>query len=547
MRDNDEASGLPSMMSGGSMKEIRNCAWCGMEQRCLNSSAAELKSGGQCLGCDGRFDSGLKLDDCSICGGRCTGVLVSPDNPNCGCLRCKGVVDACGVCDGNNSTCLHFPSFTQQELSGIALALSGNILISASLNLQKYAHNKNQLESGGTRPYVELPLWWGGMVLMTLGETGNFLAYAYAPATLVAPLGAISVICNSILAHYVLREKLTSRNLLGVAFAIIGAVLIVVYAPSSDKQLTMDVLKQYMSEWGFLVFVACIAVSLAALFLLRESVKRRYVVVYVLICSLTGSLTVMCVKGVSTALMLTFQGSNQFTSLLPWLLVMATVSTLLIQLRYLNLAMIHFGASEVVPVYYVLFTLSSIGGGMVLYKEFHQHCPPHNAGCHFTLIFLLGVAITFAGVYLIAFNNGSSAGVRHVGGKGPHMVVIPDSRRSIIVDGHVETEGLLTGAASLALVSLDEVACEPASPGDCQWGIAGPALKPQVAADRLGLDTSSPARMAGASALALGVRTRSKSPNSPVNGLCSTEMRRLGGGGFGAPVDYSQGETDDDA
>jgi len=40
----------------------------------------------------------------------------------------------------------------------------------------------------------------------------------------------------------------------------------------------------------------------------------------------------------------------------------------------LNLAMMHFGASEVVPVYYVLFTLGSVLGGMVLYKEYHQVC-----------------------------------------------------------------------------------------------------------------------------------------------------------------------------
>lgn len=39
------------------------------------------------------------------------------------------------------------------------------------------------------------------MIMMALGETGNFLAYAYAPATVVAPLGAVSVISNSLLAR----------------------------------------------------------------------------------------------------------------------------------------------------------------------------------------------------------------------------------------------------------------------------------------------------------------------------------------------------------
>ena len=60
---------------------------------------------------------------------------------------------------------------------------------------------------------------------------------------------------------------------------------------------------------------------------------------------------------------------------LPWVLVATLLGTGIVQIRILNLAMINFGASEVVPVYYVLFTFCSIVGGMVLYKEYHQHCP----------------------------------------------------------------------------------------------------------------------------------------------------------------------------
>lgn len=271
--------------------------------------------------------------------------------------------------------------------------------------MQKYAHNKNQAESGGTRPYIEMPLWWFSMGLMTFGETGNFLAYAYAPATVVAPLGAVSVISNCVLAGYVLKEEINGRNILGVALAVVGAVLIVCYAPSSEQDLTITLLEEYMSEPGFIVFVLFIMAALAALFSLPESYKKRYVVVYVLICSLTGCLTVMCVKGASTALILTFQGKNQFDHLMPFVLVIAMVGTLLVQVKYLNLAMINFGASEVVPIYYVLFTLASIIGGIVLYKEFEQHCPADNPDCHYTLLFLLGCVITFTGVYLIAFNT----------------------------------------------------------------------------------------------------------------------------------------------
>lgn len=174
----------------------------------------------------------------------------------------------------------------------------------------------------------------------------------------------------------------------------VGAVFIVVYAPDSQKQLTMELLEHYMMEPIFLVFIVCILLAITGLFLLDDHYKKRYVIFYILICSLCGSLTVMCVKGVSTALVLTITGEGHpFESLLPWLMLLTLLGTTIVQIRILNLAMIHFGASEVVPVYYVLFTFCSVVGGMVLYKEYHNFSP----------LFLVGIIITFTGVFLITF------------------------------------------------------------------------------------------------------------------------------------------------
>ena len=47
--------------------------------------------------------------------------------------------------------------------------------------------------SGGYS-YLSKPLWWAGMMTMIVGEIANFAAYAFAPAILVTPLGALSII-----------------------------------------------------------------------------------------------------------------------------------------------------------------------------------------------------------------------------------------------------------------------------------------------------------------------------------------------------------------
>lgn len=47
---------------------------------------------------------------------------------------------------------------------------------------------------------------------MGIGEAANFAAYAFAPASMVTPLGALSVLVAAILSSKFLNEKL---NLLG--------------------------------------------------------------------------------------------------------------------------------------------------------------------------------------------------------------------------------------------------------------------------------------------------------------------------------------------
>ncbi|XP_052362549.1 NIPA-like protein 2 [Oncorhynchus keta] len=78
-------------------------------------------------------------------------------------------------------------------LLGIIISICGNFLISISLNIQKYAHMR-QSQLGDSRPYYTSVLWWSGVGLMGLGELGNFAAYGFAPASLIAPLGCVSVI-----------------------------------------------------------------------------------------------------------------------------------------------------------------------------------------------------------------------------------------------------------------------------------------------------------------------------------------------------------------
>lgn len=51
---------------------------------------------------------------------------------------------------------------------------------------------------------------------------GNFAAYGFAPATLVAPLGAVSVVANAIYATLMLAEEFRARDVSGTLLVILG-------------------------------------------------------------------------------------------------------------------------------------------------------------------------------------------------------------------------------------------------------------------------------------------------------------------------------------
>lgn len=85
-----------------------------------------------------------------------------------------------------------------------------------------------------------------------IGEICNFAAYAFAPAILVTPLGALSVLIGAVLGSYFLKEDLGILGKLGSAICLIGAVVIVLHAPPDEEIETTDQILHYAVQPGML-------------------------------------------------------------------------------------------------------------------------------------------------------------------------------------------------------------------------------------------------------------------------------------------------------
>ena len=119
------------------------------------------------------------------------------------------------------------------------------------------------------------------------------------------------------------------------------------------------------------------------------------ILVYLGICSVIGSLTVVGCKGLSIAIKLTLTGHSQLYSPLAWFFVIAVIACITVQMNYLNKSLDIFNTSLVTPIYYVMFTTLTIISSAILFKEWEQLTTKNIVGS------LCGFATIVCGVFLL--------------------------------------------------------------------------------------------------------------------------------------------------
>ncbi|KAL5508027.1 hypothetical protein ACEPAH_5645 [Sanghuangporus vaninii] len=252
--------------------------------------------------------------------------------------------------------------------------------------------------------YLKSKLWWLGLILMAIGEMGNFISYGFAPASVVAPLGTFALIANCFFAPLMLKERFRKRDLLGMLLAILGAITVVLSASSSDRRLDPDALIHAITQRPFLVLAAIYAGGAAFLVSLSsQRLGQEHVWVDVGACALFGGFTVLSTKAFSS--LLAREWIALFKEWITYPVLAVLIGTGIGQIRYLNRALMKFDSKVVIPAQFVLFNISAIVGSAVLYGDFRS------ATLHQMVTFLYGCGATFAGVFMLTWSsNGEGTG-----------------------------------------------------------------------------------------------------------------------------------------
>ncbi|XP_065870453.1 probable magnesium transporter NIPA4 isoform X1 [Euphorbia lathyris] len=273
-----------------------------------------------------------------------------------------------------------YKGMSSDNIKGLVLALSSSIFIGASFIVKKKGLKKagaSGLRAGsGGYSYLYEPLWWGGMITMIVGEIANFAAYAFAPAILVTPLGALSIIISAVLAHIILNEKLHIFGILGCALCVVGSTTIVLHAPHERDIESVAQVWDLATEPAFMFYAALVITAVFVLiFHYIPDYGQTHIMVYIGVCSLVGSLSVMSVKALGIALKLTLSGMNQMIYPQTWAFTLIVITCVLTQMNYLNKALDTFNTAVVSPIYYVMFTSFTIVASVIMFKDWDRQSP----------------------------------------------------------------------------------------------------------------------------------------------------------------------------
>uniref|UniRef100_UPI00358DFA69 magnesium transporter NIPA2-like n=1 Tax=Myxine glutinosa TaxID=7769 RepID=UPI00358DFA69 len=261
---------------------------------------------------------------------------------------------------------------------GLSLAVSSSLFIGGSYILKKKGllklarHGSTRAGQGG-HAYLKEWLWWAGLLTMGAGEGANFAAYTFVPATLVTPLGALSVLVSAVLSSFCLDEKLNLYGKLGCTLCLLGSTVMVIHAPQEDEVSSLNEMAQKLKDPVFVVFATFVVIAcLILIVVVAPRHGQTNLLVYITICSVIGALSVSSVKGLGIAIKELLGGKPALRNPLTWILLCSLVACVGTQINYLNKALDIFNTSVVTPIYYVFFTTSVMVCSAILFKEWYH-------------------------------------------------------------------------------------------------------------------------------------------------------------------------------
>lgn len=326
------------------------------------------------------------------------------------------------------------------------------------------AHSSTSVEGKSSgrdayrRPYYLQPLWIMGLACVVVGAIADFSALGFTSQMIVAPLGGITLVSNIFFAPYFSGEQLTKTDIYATVTIICGSALSVAFGSHETQEYTFEELFDFYKEPRFFFYALfvwwVVSIVYKQIQVIEEAMDRaKYAPLedmdpkktlvdrlaelpwgrrlllqmtrfgYASIAGTTGGQSVLFAKGLA---IIVHEGDvNAFIKVPSYLLLGGMLTTICLQIKWLNNGLELFDALYVVPVFQAFWIGFGVISGMIVYRE--------SQGLTWTqlCIFGIGLFITLTGVVSLSQRSTESFN---------RYAHLKDSRRNDFDDEHEAEE-----------------------------------------------------------------------------------------------------------
>jgi len=260
----------------------------------------------------------------------------------------------------------------------------------------------------------------------------DFAALAFGPQSVIAPLGALTMVANAVVAPMMHGEKLHTHVVKATAVILVGCATTVASASRSNDICDVDALFALYSTPRFMVYVLFLLIIVLGvlLFISRaeklkkgfgedsktyQKVFKFHRISYAGLSGTFGSQSVLFARSVSELVVSTARGGRNFL-LYPgtYFVVFMLVFCIVLQLFFLNKGLSRFESLYNVPVFTSTWIVGTVLGGGVFYGEFSQFSVTQ------AILFPFGIILCVGGVLFLSFGSGDESG--HISSINPQRL-----------------------------------------------------------------------------------------------------------------------------
>ncbi|KAG0485670.1 hypothetical protein HPP92_009749 [Vanilla planifolia] len=308
-----------------------------------------------------------------------------------------------------------------QWVVGAIINIVGSITINFGTNLVKLGHEQRErlstLSSDGSnsklflKPITNFQTWRVGILLFAVGNSLNFISFAYAAQSLLAALGSIQFVSNIAFAYFVLSKMVTIKVMVATTFIVSGNIFLVSFGNHQSPVFMPEQLAEKYSNLVFLLY----CLSLMVVVIVNHCIYRKgeaYISLsghdfssywrmllpfsYAIVSGAVGSCSVLFAKSLSNMLRLTMSSNYHLHSWFTYSMVLLFFSTAGFWMARLNEGLSLFDGILIVPMFQISWTFFSICTGFIYFQEYQVFDMLR------LTMFLLGMSFVFIGICLLA-------------------------------------------------------------------------------------------------------------------------------------------------